>query len=301
MRLTVEPELALAAEATLAECPSWDPETGQLIWIDIFGQSVHRWDPATGHDRVIDVGRDIGAAALSGDGTIICAVRGQVLRVDGSTGQMSQLAWLEPGLPGNRPNDGKVDREGRLWIGTMADDARVGAGGLYRLDTDGSLHRVLGDLTIANGLDWSPDGSRMYLIDSATRRIDVFDFESETGALSGRRPFAEVPAGPGLPDGMCVDADGGVWVALWDGWSVLHYAFDGRLLDRYAFPVSHVTSVCFGGDTLQDLYVTTAWVDSDGARRSPEQKQWEPEAGSIFRLRVGATGQHPNMFGRPAG
>ena len=294
------PKLVLPADATLGECPGWDPVTRTLLWIDMFGQAVHRWSPADGSDLMTPVGQDIGAVVRHADGGLLCALRDGIVRLDEATASWTMVAPIEGDRATNRANDGKVDRAGRFWVGTMADDAAPGMGGLYRLELDGSVTTVLHGTTISNGLDWSPDDRLMYFVDSGLQRIDVFDYDPPTGAITGRRPFAEIPPESGTPDGMCVDAEGGLWVALWDGWAVRHYAPDGRLLETYDLPVSHVTSLTFGGDDLRDLYVTTAWMDATG-RRTPSQKDAQPFAGALFRLRPGVRGQLPNAYGSSAG
>jgi sugar lactone lactonase YvrE len=160
------------------------------------------------------------------------------------------------GAPTLRSNDAKADPSGRLWLGTMAYDQTPGAGALYRLDANGSLARKVPDVTVSNGLGWSPDASTMYYIDTPTRRIDSFPYDIETGELGERRVFAEVNAG--FPDGLCVDAEGGVWVALWEGSGIQRYAPDGRLDRMIKLPTPRVTSCAFAGDRFQTLIITTA-------------------------------------------
>ncbi len=271
-------ELVFAADAILGEAPGWDHDTGTLLWIDMFGQTVHRFDPANGLDATYPVGQDVAAVVRAAHGGLVCAVRDGFLWLDPVDGTTESGATVEGALASNRMNDGKCDGAGRFWAGTMNDDARPGVGALYRLEIDGRVTRVLDAVTISNGLGWSPDDRSMYYIDSATRRVDRFDFDPATGTPHGRCPLVTLPPGMGLPDGMCVDEEGCLWVALWDGWAVHRYTPDGRLDRIYRFPVSHVTSAAFGGADLMDLYVTTAWVDAKGRRR-PEQKAREPLAG----------------------
>jgi sugar lactone lactonase YvrE len=178
-------------------------------------------------------------------------------------------------------NEGGCDPDGRFYCGSMAYEERPGAGALYRLDPDDSVHVVLENVTISNGLEWSPDGSRAYYNDSPTQRIDVFDYDSESG-LSGRRPFAEVPAEVGLPDGLTVDEEGGVWVALYGGGSVRRYTPEGMLDEVIEVPAKQVTACTFGGSGLDQLFITTSREDL-----KPSE---DPLAGSLFRAAVGVAG-----------
>jgi sugar lactone lactonase YvrE len=169
-------------------------------------------------------------------------------------------------------------------------EGRRPLGSLYRLDANRGLTRVLTGVTISNGLGWSPDGRTMYYIDSATHRIDAFDFEPETGSVSGRRRLVELPEGWGLPDGMTVDEEGFLWVAFWGGSAVRRIAPDGQVALVVELPVSLVTSCAFGGDDLADLYVTSARTELSGT-----QLRQQPHAGALFRIRPDVRGlpDHP--------
>jgi sugar lactone lactonase YvrE len=155
-------------------------------------------------------------------------------------------------------NDGACDPQGRFWAGTMAYDESPGAGSLYRLGVDGSCAAVLTGLTISNGIDWSPDGGTMYLSDSGDRRIDAFRFEGSTGSIGDRRTFVQLDREEGAPDGLTVDAEGALWVALWDGGAVNRYGPDGALLATIELPVQRPTSCAFGGPDNSILFITTA-------------------------------------------
>jgi len=178
-------------------------------------------------------------------------------------------------------NEGGCDPDGRFYCGSMAYDQRPGAGALYRLDPDGSVRVVLGSVTISNGLEWSPDGSRAYYNDTPTHRIDVFDYDGESG-LTGRRPFAEVPVQAGGPDGLTVDVEGGVWVALYGGGAVRRYTPEGMLDGVIEVPAKQVTACTFGGSDLDQLYITTS--------REELKPGEDPLAGSLFRAAVGVAG-----------
>ena len=188
-------------------------------------------------------------------------------------------------------NDGYCDPRGRFWAGTMSMAHSPEAGALYRLDSDLRATRMLEHVTTSNGIDWSPDARRMYYVDTATRRIDVFDFDVETGTIANRRPFVEVPIRAGKPDGLIVDAEGGVWLALWGGSAIQRYTPDGTLERTVALPVTHPTKCAFGGPDLGDLFITSA--------RSPvpeNARAAQPHAGSVLHCRPGVTGRLPTPF-----
>lgn len=287
---TSDAELVLDACSELAEGPSWDAATGLLIWVDITHSLVHRFDPATGRDEAIDVGKHVGAAVPRASGGLALALADGFGILDTYTGRVEMIAQVEAENPLNRMNDGKCDPSGRFWAGTMAYDSRVGAGALYRLETDGRVSKVVVGVTISNGLGWSLDQRYMYYIDSGSDGVDVFDYDATTGAVTRRRRLIEIAARTGTPDGMTVDADGYLWVALWDGWAVHRYAPDGTLDRVVRVPVARVSSCTFGGDDLGDLYITTAWENL-----SAEARAAQPHAGGIFRARPGVTGLPTNV------
>ncbi|MBQ0830214.1 SMP-30/gluconolactonase/LRE family protein [Streptomyces tagetis] len=247
--------VAVPAAAELGEGPVWDPATGTLLWVDVLGSRVHTLDPATGRRTVRTTDQHIGAVLpRAGGGLVLCLRDGVfLLDPDGTPRPLHR----DP-VPGRRANDAAVAPDGSLWAGTMRYDEAPGGGTLSRITGDGTVTTVLDDVTISNGIGWSPDGRRMYYVDTPTRRIDVLDHEA--GRVGGRRPFAVVEEGAGYPDGLTVDAEGCVWLALWDGAAVRRYTPDGRLDRVVRLPVPLVTSCAFGGPDLTDLYVTTARV-----------------------------------------
>ncbi|MDN0194423.1 SMP-30/gluconolactonase/LRE family protein [Streptomyces sp. S.PNR 29] len=251
-------EVAVRAEATLGEGPTWDAEAGRLVWIDILGSRIHTYDPVSGRRTVRTTEQHVGAAKPRAGGGLVLNLRDGVGLLDPDGG----FRWLhhEP-VPGRRANDAAVAPDGSLWAGTMRYDEAPGGGTLSRLTGDGSVRTVLDDVAVSNGTGWSPDGRLMYYIDSPTRRIDVFDYDG--GQISGRRPLAEIEEGAGFPDGLTVDADGCVWVALWQGAAVRRYTPAGVLDRVIELPVPLVTACAFGGAELTDLYITTARVGLD--------------------------------------
>ena len=240
--------------------------------------------PSGPADRAIEVGQPVGAAVPTDDGRLILAVRDGFALLDLDRAHVELIVEVERELTGNRMNDGKSDPAGRFWAGSMALDVRAGAGALYRLDADRNVELMVPGVSISNGLGWSPDGRLMYYVDSPEGRVDVFDFDATTGTIANRRPFAKVAGGD--PDGMAIDAGGGIWVAVWGAGKVLHFLPDATLSDEIELPVSRITSCCFGGPELQDLYITSAWQGM-----AEDQRAREPLAGGIFRSRPGVQGQ----------
>jgi sugar lactone lactonase YvrE len=287
--MVTEVELILDVRAELAEGPCWLADRERLLWVDIKAGHVHLLDPATGEDRVLEVGQPVGAAVPADDGRVALALRDGFALIDLDDGsRVEPVADVEKEIGGNRMNDGKVDAAGRFWAGTMAMDGRRGAGALYRLDHRRRVELMVPGVSISNGLGWSLDGRLMYYIDTPEDRVDVFDFDADTGSIANRRQFAAID-GPGHPDGMAVDAEGGLWVALWGGGRVAHFLPDGTPAGSVELPVSQVSSCCFGGPDLRDLYITTAWE-----HLAPERRQ--PHAGSLFRSRPGVAGQQPFAY-----
>jgi sugar lactone lactonase YvrE len=260
------------------EGPVWSQRWGGLRWVDMLAGDIL----SLVADGTIDrrhVGRV--AAALRPrrrGGAVIGVERGFVLEeADGTLTHLDEL-WSDANV---RMNEGGCDPEGRFYCGSMAYDEQPGAGALYRLDPDGSVHVVLENVTISNGLEWSLDGSRTYYNDTPTQRIDVFDYEVDSG-LSGRRPFAEIPVEAGAPDGLTVDEEGGVWVALYGGGWVRRYTPDGMLEEVIEVPAKQVTACAFGGRDLDQLFITTSREDLKPGE--------DPLAGSLFVAAVGVAG-----------
>ncbi|MFI9466790.1 SMP-30/gluconolactonase/LRE family protein [Streptomyces sp. NPDC052492] len=254
--MTLAFDVAVRAEAELGEGPTWDPATGRLLWIDILSSRLHTHDPATGRRTVRRTEQHVGAVKPRAGGGLVLNLRDGIglLDPDGS------FRWLhrEP-VPGRRGNDAAVAPDGSLFAGTMRYDEATGGGTLSRVTGDGTVTVLLDDATVSNGTGWSPDGRLMYYVDTPTRRVDVFD-AGEDGTVSGRRPLAVIEEGGGFPDGLTVDADGCVWVALWDGAAVRRYTPSGELDRVIELPVPRVTACAFGGPALTDLYITTARV-----------------------------------------
>lgn len=273
--IILDPEKVDVPVAELGEGPCWDEESQALYWVDIPAARVHRLSEAGVHSSW-DVGQPAGAVVTRASGGLVVAAGNGFLALDPLTGEVTELADA-PGQPDTRMNDGKCDRAGRFYAGTMAADESPGKGSFYRLDTDGSVTELLTGLGISNGLGWSPDDSLMYYTDSLDYRVDVLDYDQASGQMGERRPFVSLGSGEIMPDGLTVDAEGGVWIAVWGGGVVQRYDATGRLTSVVRLPAANVTSCAFGGPGLDQLYITTA----AGPGRS---------AGSLFMCQAGVAG-----------
>lgn len=291
--MPVEP---VTEPAQLGESPLWDDRHARLMWVDILGHAVHAYDPATGTDRMITVDRPPAAILPVADrDDYLLALGSELCFLDWAAGGISEpFARL---AAGERANDGAVDSHGRLLIGTMigAGD-RPGEAALYRVQS-GTPELILDQVTISNGLDWSPDGSTLYYVDTPLDRIDAFDYDQDTAAISGRRTVVDTADLPGRPDGLTVDTDGCIWVAMARGGAgVRRFRPDGTPDRVIPIGVPNVTSLAFAGPDHRDLFVTTSRLGLD------EQTLARfPAAGSVFHTRLtDVTGRPPNEY-RPAG
>jgi sugar lactone lactonase YvrE len=250
--------VAFDVRTALGEGALWDWRTGLLVSVDIPDGRVLLSDPRDGSTRVLDAGQPVGAAMLRGEDELLLAVRDGFASLSLSSGEIVTMVEVEADRPGNRMNDGACDPRGRAFAGTMALDRTPGAGSLYRLDPDLSVRRVLDGLGVSNGIGWSPDGRRMYHVDTPTLGIDEYHYDVAAGRQSGRRRLVDCDPAWGRPDGLAVDADGGIWVAFWDGSAVRRFDADGALSAVLDLPVARPTRPAFGGQELDRLYVTTA-------------------------------------------
>lgn len=271
------------------EGPVWSADWGGLRWVDMLAGDVLSLDAATGRVDRHHVGAVAAAIRPRLDGGMVLALERGFALADQTFTDVRELPqlWTDDGV---RMNDGGCDPDGRFYCGSMAYDERTGAGALYRLDPDGHVATILHDVTISNGLAWSPDGATAYYVDTPTRRIDAFDYSASSG-LASRRPLVTIPQDAGAPDGLTVDAAGDLWVALWGGSAVRRYAPSGRLLDVVELPVAQVTACTFGGPTLDQLYITTSRHGLDESARSGQ-----PAAGALFRADVDVRGLPPLLF-----
>ena len=264
------------------EGPCWLGRTGEIAWVDMLAGRVLATSLARGVTRTIDIPGPVAAIVRprAGGGLVVASETGVVLLDEDDEPAVLCEIVAESGV---RMNDGGCDPHGRFWCGTMAYDAHPGGGSLYRVEPGGSFTTVLADVTISNGLGWSPDGGTAFYVDSMARGVDSFAYDAASGDLTDRRRFADVDENLGLPDGLAIDAEGGVWVAIWDGGEVRRYAPDGTLDAVVPLPCGRVTACAFGGDDLATLFITTSRLElPDGV---------DPSGGALFRCEPGVRGQ----------
>lgn len=279
-------ELIVDCRLSLSEGPAWDARDGVLYWASILDGEVHGYSPSTGQSSCWDIGQYVGAVVPRRRGGLMLAVRDGFGTLDPTTGAFQLQAPVELDRTDQRMNDGGVDSDGRFWAGTMsAGDPVQGSGSLYRLDSDGSTTTMLGGLTISNGIGWSPDDRYMYFVDSPTRRIDRFDFDADIGTIANRTTIVEIEVGAGSADGLAVDADGCIWVAVWGSSQVRRYSPAGECIASLTLPVTCPSSCAFGGQDWSTLFVTTARLSL-----TPEEQEREIVAGGIFAADVGVSG-----------
>jgi sugar lactone lactonase YvrE len=289
----MSPDLLLDAHAVLGEGPLWHPRRRRLFWVDIEGHAIHDTDIHTPEDVVVPVGEQVGCIAPAGERLLLMGLRSGFAVMDLDTRRRVHIDDPEYHLPENRFNDGKCDPAGRFWAGTMAISEAEDQGSLYCLDTTLKVTCKVPGVSVSNGLAWSLDEKTMYYVDSPDRRVVAYDYERATGAIAHVRSVYDVPEGGGFPDGMAIDSDGCLWVALWDGGRVIRIdPGAGRVVDTIQMPVSRPTSCAFGGSRLDELYITSASITL-----TAEQRAAQPHAGGVFVCRPGVQGLPAVEFG----
>ena len=280
----MKPELFASPECINAEGPVWDERTGTLYFIDVEAGKI--FSCKDGKLLSCDVGEQIGCAVLCEEGGMIAALKSGLYHVDFPDGKKRFISDPEAHLPGNRFNDGKVDPAGRLLAGTMPLSSRPGdppAGALYCLDTDGTVTLKIGHVYLSNGLAWSADGSLFYFVDTTARTVTCFRCDVRTVSLSDPQVVIRVPAAVGFPNGMTIDDEGMLWIALWGGGAVSRWdPRTGEMLEKYPLPAVNVSSCCFGGTEMDTLFITTA---SQGTDRNQY-----PLAGNVFAMKTNVKG-----------
>lgn len=285
---------AVATRNTLGEGPLWHPIHRMLYWVDIEENVLHGFEPHTNRHREWPVGKRAGTVVMSADGKLILGLQGEIAEFDPMTGDLRKLVALEADLPDNRCNDGQCDPEGRFWVGTMHVKAVPQAGSLYCIDSGMQPQKVLTGLTISNGMGWSPDKRYMYYIDSHDQYVRRYRFSPTQKSLEDEAIILRFDSAGGLPDGMCVDSEGMLWIAFYGGGRVGRYdPASGKQLADVIVPAPHVTSCCFGGGDLKTLYITTAREEL-----SSEQLDEFPQSGSLFSCATDVAGIVANTFGR---
>lgn len=286
-------DLLLDAGALLGESPRWNPADARLYWVDIEGRKIHRTDPATGTDDVMQLDQQVGCVAPRAQGGLVAALEDGCALIDewGATPRSFGPALLAD-KPEQRFNDGCVDAAGRLWVGSTTSDKANPAATLYRLDPDGTLTAVFGGLLTSNGAAFSPDGRTFYHADTPTHSLRAYDVDPASGTLGEGRLFHQFALGNGRPDGGAVDAEGCYWSALWDGWRVVRLSPAGELLQTVDLPVQRPTMIALGGADL-----CTAFVTSAGKNLTDTERAEQPHAGGLFTFRVDVPGLVQPAFG----
>lgn len=275
----------------LGEVPVWDVAEQALYWVDIEGRLLQRYTPSTGAVERWAMPERIACFALRESGGLIVAFASGIAFYDLETREIDWIARPEADRPGNRFNEGKCDRRGRFWTGSMDDGLTRRSGALYRVDPDRSVEMVLDGVGVSNSIVWSPDDRDFYFADTLEGVIWRFDFDAEAGRISNRRAIVDLRGSGFGPDGSTVDAEGCLWNAQWGGWRVARYSPEGELLRTVPLPVQKPTNCIFGGPDLATLYVTSAVADLDGAALAAQ-----PLAGGLFALDVGVAGLPETRF-----
>jgi sugar lactone lactonase YvrE len=280
--------VVLDARARLGEGPRWLAERGRLLWLDIYGRCLHLTEPVAGTDTTWPLAEEVGAAAPRNSEEAVLAAPSGLLALNYASGETTRL--LDFSLaPDARFNDGLCDPAGRFWAGTLAADYRPSAGRLLRIAPDGRVTTQLDGIRLTNGIGLSPDCGRLYFIDSLLQRVDAFDFDLDRGRLGTRRTVARIDPAEGIPDGLAVDREGGIWVAIFGAGRVRRFTPDGEPDLDIVLPAANVTACTFGGPDLATMYVTTAvW--------SPTGDADTPGAGGLFAVRPGVAGMPAHRF-----
>lgn len=283
----------------IGESPVWEEKEGALLYVDITGQKVCRWNPQTNQVQTIAVDAPIGSVALRKSGGYVVAVGRRFGSISWEDHSVTTLANIDDDKPNNRFNDGKVDPQGRFFAGTMSQEIRPAVvernqGSLYTLFADHSVVKNFDQVDISNGLEWSLDHKTFFYIDSLSYNVDAFDYDVTTAQISNRRHMYKLEKDEGIPDGMCIDAEGKLWVACYSGGRVVRLDPEtGKRIQTVKLPVDKTTSCCFGGKDYSEMYVTSATDGMDEAMRARQ-----PQSGGIFKITgLGVKGIPPYSFG----
>lgn len=278
-----------AHRSELGEMPQWDAARSRLTYVDINGGSIHELDTESGELASVEISSPLSfAIQVAGSTTRLCGNGNDLIAVDADGAELARLP-VELGMSGNRLNEGKADPRGRLWIGSMSKTREPEQAALYRLDQRG-LAKIR-TITLGNGTDWDVERNRMYHVDSTTQQIDVWDYDVETGDVYNRRAWATIDLDDGLPDGLTIDAEGCVWVCLFEGGVIRRLDPDGTRIVDVALPTRYATCPAFGGDDLATMFVTTSRY-----KLSPDERACDPLAGALLVFDPGVGGRPANQL-----
>jgi sugar lactone lactonase YvrE len=291
--MSIQAELLIDAHASVGEGPIWDADANVLWWVDIMASKLYAYDPETDANREWDVGQHVGTVVQRASGGLMLALRDGFAAYDPGSGALEMLVDPEAHLSGNRFNDGKCDPTGRFWAGSMAYEDQSDQGSVYRMDTDHSVHRMIGDIGISNGIIWSLDARTMYYTDSLDFAIRAYDYDSATGGIDNERVIIDIPKAMGFADGFTIDEEGMLWVAHYGAGRVRRWNPDtATVLAEIDLPAVGVTACAFGGPGLDQLFITSASL-----RLSDAEKAQQPHAGGLFVAEVGVRGLAADKYG----
>lgn len=289
----IEAELAYECDATLGEGPLWDEREARLYWIDILSGTLFQYDPSAKTNKAWDIGEHLGCLALREGGGLVMALQSGFAFFDLESEEIHPITDPESQLPGHRFNDGKCDPAGRFWAGTLSYDLKEGAGRLYCLNQDLTVDVKREGLTIPNGMSWNTKRDQFYFIDTPTRRVLSFDYDDTGGTIANPATVKEFDTNEGSPDGMTIDREGALWIALYGGYKVVRIdPASGETLFEIHLPVPQATSCTFGGIDFNELYMTTA-----REHMSKEDVERWPLSGSLFKITLPFKGRSASRFG----
>lgn len=284
--ITLQAECVIEGKNLLGEGPVWDEKLSELFWVDIEGRKLHRYRPSDGKTAEYSFEQKIGCALPAEDGSWVLALEDGFYRFDLESGSSSLIVHTQDSNPKNRLNDGKCDPTGRVWAGTMSVKWQRD-GNLYTLEANDKLTLRLPGVVCSNGLAWNAEATTMYYIDSFERIVHAFDYDAATGNISNQRAvitFSDEEKGG--PDGMSIDSEGMLWIGHWGGWQIGRFnPHTGEKLATVKLPVNNVTSCAFGGEHLDELYITTTIAGNDGNDMNDQ-----PLAGGLFRVKLDVKG-----------
>ncbi|XP_017557675.1 regucalcin-like isoform X2 [Pygocentrus nattereri] len=295
---SVKVECVVKEPNEIGEGPVWEEKDSTLLYVDITGQKISRWSSLTNQIESMSTETFVGCVVPRRSGGYVIGEGTHFAAVDWQKRSITTIAHVDTDKSKTRFNDGKVDPAGRFFAGTMGLEVRPAEvekkqGSLYSLQADHSVIKHFDQVDLSNGLDWSLDHRYFYYIDSLKFMLEVFDYDMQTGAISNRRTVYQLEKDEGIPDGMCIDAEGKLWMACYSGGRVLRIdPQTGTRLQTVKLPVARTTSCCFGGKDYTDLYVTSAYKGMD-----EEARAQQPQAGCIFKVSgLGVKGIPPNSF-----